>query len=567
MDVTEIVEDIAERGRENLVQQLELNERLDGFQHGVEIEYPHLDLDGQVIPAEQYMSTVDSLAAHPATDAHVEQTDPAAPTVGVEFTEDFYGTLDERIDTDYQEIARPAPEADYDFGPELEVGTGIALYLEDAHNQIVAIENTVEDSLSSGALYPHGLAPALMFDEFEDEVGWDVDADDPLEQFITPKSRYRGGLKDVYTMHNMPLGLTGSIQVTAAPDPVYDEDGDIDPDATATGFLKTTARTGMLNLAPFLNSPVIVDGEIDTYYGRERAYEKGRTNGPLLSQEQGEAKYGLYPEIQYLETMENIVWMNITKPVEFLSRPVSEIMPADDGKPLHERDEFAHLSPGDELNVIGARKKNGGYSDPVTLAEVFREQRLEGTVKPQDVNGDYRDTPVTLRYDTDELDDIKFELYDDIEGTNVPSYRFRSGVGAFESRDFCNNSFPIATIGQQSALFRKWQEIRDVADEYGLDWDDAETFRDKIPEKGMAYKDGFPLEYLSDVDDILYQGAGEMSRTAGPANKLQDYLHRVEATGNVPGDHLAQAAQDGVDAFMDTYSTQRLKKPAYAKTV
>jgi hypothetical protein len=515
-------------------------------QIGVEVEYPHAADSLQSIPASAYMQTLYNLARRPDVAASVDSLSPSGQIVGATFTEDAA----------FAQGSDVAPEFDYDFGPEAEIGTEITRSLEDAYRQVAAMEEAAATALSSGQLYRQGLLPGLVLhDDFDDPIDWDIDRDDATAQaYETPKIRYRG-LEEWYSLKNMGLGGTGSIQVTSTPR----MDGDVD--AAMTRFLGGDDVPGIpalspLFFAPFANSPVITEGELQWQYGREIAYQMGRVNSPIIDADEGFAKFGYYPEWAEVDGLEDVVRINAEKPYEF-TMPVAAAELQVDGNPIHERNGFDHIDAETAIPVLAAEPTDEGY-DPTTLKTVIEEQRVDGSVQLKDTDGDWHDIPVTLDYtDMEEdtfMEDVLPDLYGAIEGTNVPNWRPKLGVGVVESRDFCNNPSLQETVAMQAAVFQEWRELQDIAAGYGITEDDADELRIGVARDGVRYEISPGVEVrdvLDDMQETLRTGALKASQTGIPADMLDTYLDDVIQTGITPAEGLYGAYLAGT--FTERY--------------
>jgi hypothetical protein len=536
MDYDTAVASLAERGRENLQEQTA--ENVVTPQIGVEVEYPHAAETLHSMPANYVMATLDNLAERDDVAVQTDALSPYEQIVGARFTDDAAFSHDSAV----------SPEFDYDFGPEGEIGTEITRSLEEAYQQVDAIEGAVSDAVASGKLYRQGLLPGLIRDDFDDPINWDIGADDEtLRIYETPKTRYRG-LEQWYTVKNMGLGGTGSIQVTSTP-----RMEDVETDLVQ--FLGGGEKPGIPALspfffAPFVDSPVIEDGKLRWQYGREIAYQMGRVNSPIISADDGFGKFGYYPEWEDIDGLEDVVRVNAEKPYEF-TMPVPAHEVAVDGDPLHERDGFPHIDNTTLVRVTAATPTDDGYT-ATTLQEIIAEQRVDGMVSLQDMGGDWNDIPATLDYTA--MDDDQFleaivpQLYDAVEGTNTPNWRPKLGMGVIESRDFCNNPYLEETVAMQAAVFQNWEKLQEIAMEYGITEDDAEELRIGVARDGVRYQidDGIQVrDVLDSMQDVLYDGVLAASDTEQPADDLNSYLEKVIQTGVTPAEDLYYAYLSG----------------------
>lgn len=565
MEFNQLVDAIADRGRTRFAQQAMVDGRVDGAKIGVEVEYPHTGDRLQSIPADRYMPTLERLAARSDTTG-LRDDGSGTRYTGVSFTEQYDDRLDEDTHPDYRWVEDGThPGVDYDFGPEAEIGTDIGLALEEVYRQVRSLEQITVRNVSEGGLHRNGFLPGLIDTRSEDVISWDLDEDSDALDYVTDKHRYRSILEPVYTLHNLKLGGTGSIQVTMTPKPVGTVDG-VAPDETFKRFFGGGEYPGIPALSGLFlpltaNSPVIHDGELVTRYGREWAYEDGRMNSPVLSPEDGAAKFGYYPDWDDVTSIEDIVKINAERPVEALPFSADDVsLPGGRGA-VHEEDEFPSLDGDDTVHVMGAETPGDTVYDTIDFTQFVEDQYLSGVAPLQTAEGDQVDVPVVIDYTDHDAEDflpIAFNAYDTLEGTNVPNYRFKTGVGAVESRDHCNNPYLEETVAIQAGIFRQWQELQELAADYGITNADAFRLRNMASEEGVP---DLHAAYLQDALPIILDGVQDVSRGPEPAIAVANHVDSVLRSGLTPADEFYQEARKhGVAA---AYRQDRVKPLLY----
>lgn len=554
MEKAQYIQEISDIGRAALLEQAEENADRDVLRMGYELEYIFGNDQLRPFRSSFYHDVLDHLAAREDTDPVIEDTLPGAPVIGVQFNDRFspiYGS-------------ETSPGFDFDYGPEGEVQTEIVTSIEDGIRQVDAIEGALGDALvDDGRLYRQGLTAGLMVDDLDDAIDWDVDpADDlsHLKEYEMTKRRY-AGLERYYTLTNMVLGGTGSIQVTANPFADLDRDYETFDDAFAMFMGGDSERPGIPALspvlfAPFMNSPRIADSDLVTRYAREDAYEMGRTNSPIITADQGREKFGYSERFADVDGVDDIVAWNIEQPTELLPVPINALELVDhNGDAPSEVDAYDYLEDvaddGGTIAVVPLRDDESA----IRFEEIVEDEYVEGVLQLQTPDGGWAEERVEADLSAEQL----VEMYDAIEGTNVPNYRPGLFTGAVESRDFCNNPYWKETITMQAATFNAWEQLQDVAADYGITDDDAADLRTGLPADGLDYElpNGQPVTaLLEDMQPVLAEAAFDASLSPDPAIALNDYLQDVTDTGKTPADRVYDAYTD--DAFAAAYQGEMI---------
>ncbi|MDY6766323.1 MAG: hypothetical protein SVW77_03055 [Candidatus Nanohaloarchaea archaeon] len=379
------------------------------------------------------------------------------------------------------------------------------------------------------------------------------------------KRRYRD-IVGYYGDHSLVLGGAASVQLTGHPTEI----GTIDE--TMRQFFGNAEEPSVPAIAPlgwalFMNSPRISGGELTTMYGREDAYFERHARSPVLTQEEGEAKYGYIPELGgTVERLRDIADVLSQKPLEFTADVrADEIIPVDGGPGLHERSEYP-IDDDTPLTVLATHRERGGWNT-ITLEDFVEEQYVRGVVSLQTIDGEWRVEDVVLDY-TDqrpqEFEDIAWRSFLKAEGMNKPNYRPRLGIGGVESRDYCNSPYLEENVSMQAAWFRNWPAIQQAAyHDLELREDDAEDLREGVISDGLAYE--LPSGHtVRQAIDVLRQpwidGVTAAADSGQTVNRFREYLDRIEDGAEPPAHDIFEAFKN--DRLEDAVQRTRTDHPS-----
>jgi hypothetical protein len=584
---------------------------------GVEDEIAHLhDSDADApftsLTRDEYQEALDALGALDHIDLKYEDDSPwddvpVAARVDDAFFEEHLTSIngffpDEQFNGNgYEDVVA---EISFDLSNEFEKATGVNVSLVTAHHEREMIDELQLDSIPDGSgLYRVAHVPGLMGlnEDFFSRDNLDADGLtwDDVQPYMTQKRRYFDHLKS-HGLNVMSIGGTDSIQVTMRP--LIDEDAPDEQtaamDATyGEGYTRADQavddmfrdfhgggdRTGIpalsaLFYAPFMNSPVFdEDGDLASHMGRDCAYSHGFTESDWADDD----KWGYVPELAHVEGMEDVLDVFAEKVSQFSAGVEADAeyvtVKGTDRSPYDVlKDDLADLDPEDAVNIrVG---KDGGST--VDFTDIMENRRFEGIVSSS--AGSEEEDAVVVEVDYSDMDDEEF--YETMWGhfqahaSGVwPSYRPRFNAGAFESRDYGNSPRIREAVDTQAAVYLKWRELQQYADEELGMWEGyADIVRDGVTEDGLDYTlpSGHTVKeaWLGDADDldrglldILAAGVREASYADAdvPAEKRDEYVEEYRSVmeayldkGTYAEVFARQLQEDGFAAAMEQTQVQ-----------
>ncbi len=542
---------------------------------GVEDEIAHLnEEDFRSLTKDEYQSALRALGTHEHIDLDYEEDSPwgnvpVAAYVREEFFDQHLSDLKDFYPNErckgngYDDVVA---EISFDLSNEFEKATGVNLSLTAAHNERELIDELQNGSIPEGSgLYRVGHVPGFMnliaddfFDRKQFESG-DYPSKEESLDYMTQKRRYIDHLKS-HGLNVMSIGGTDSIQLTMRPlmeegsdesNPALAETygegytrADMAADDMFRDFFGGGSRTSISALspilyAPFMSSPVFDDdGELREHMGREWAYEEGLSDSNYVDTD-GTRKWGYIPEMADVEGVEDTLDVFADKIFQFsagVEAGSSYITVVDDSEEQTLYDAYHEDHPQiEEDTSVNVRVGHDDYGQ-INFKDFVEERRFEGIVSLPGTEEDEDGDEVVVEVDYTDLDDDAFydTVWDHFEAHSSgvwPNYRPRFKAGAFESRDYGNSPRIREAIDTQAAVFLKWEEIQEYADEELDMWEGyADVVRDGVAEEGLDYvlPSGDTVEAAwrgngreQGLLDILTEGVAEASYHNGDVTEAQ----------------------------------------------
>lgn len=580
----------ARRARQNFIDQ-------DAMAMGIEDELAHLHADDfSSLTRDEYQQALETLGEHDHIDLTYEEDSPWGDVPYLASVQDEF--FEEHLDSfkpfskehfngnGYDVVA----EISFDLSNEYEKATGVNLSLVAAHHERELIDELQIDSIPEGSgLYRIGHVPGLMgaSDDFftrdgleAEDLGWE-----DVMPYVTQKRRYIDHLKS-HGMNVMSIGGTDSIQVTMRPfmaatsdeeDPALDEtfgDGYTRADMAADNMFRdfhgggnhtSISALSPLFYAPFMNSPVLdEDGNLTDHMGREWAYRHGFKDSEWADND----KWGYVPETAYIQSMEDALDVFAEKISQFSAGVEADsqyVTVKGSDRSLYDvlEDDLPNLERDGTVNVrVGV-----DGSDTVDFTDIVERKKFEGIVSSSAGSGGANEVIVEVDYsdmDDDKFHETMWEHFQAHASGVWPSYRPRFDAGAFESRDYGNSPRIKEAVDTQAAVYLKWDELQEYADEELEMWEGyANILRDGIASGGLGYGDDADgLEFtLPSGHTVKEAWLGENGLDRGLLDILTDGVKEASYGEEAVQEELREEYAQAYRARMEQY----LEEGTYAE--
>lgn len=553
---------------------------------GVEDEIAHLAPGTfESLARGVYQETIETLGEHEHVELKYEDDSPwedvpVAALIHDEFFEEELAHLDGFFPDEGffpEEYDDVVAEVSYDLSNELEKATGVNVSLTAAHRERDLIDRVKLDAIPEETeLYRIGHVPGLAVedvDDFYDRERFEQEgpADDEIEDYMTQKRRYVDHLKS-HGNDVMAIGGTDSIQVTMRP--LMEETDTMFREFLGAGKGPSIPALSPVLFAPFMSSPVLDEGgELESHMGRGWAYFRGFDASDYADDQ----KYGLIDDLMHVEGVEDAMDVFADKTFQFSAGVEADnlkVVGTEESLYDAASDQYDHLDEETEFNVRVGHEDHG----VINFKQFVEDRKFEGIVSLPDPDSEDDETEVRVEADYSDLEDDEFleEAWGHFVAHNTgvwPSFNPRFDAGAFESRDFGNSPRIKEAVDTQAALFYKWREVQDYAEEE-LDMHDqyASIVRDGIMDEGLDFvlPSGDTVEkawYGPDGEDglldILQEGVEELAYADDPgddhdaeaekyAARYRDAMEDYLEEGTFSEVFAAAYRDGGLDAAMET---------------
>jgi hypothetical protein len=522
------VVDVADRGRRNFLRSFS------DPRYGLELETLQLDEDLSSAESSEFIQTLQNIAGEGAE---------------LKYTPGGHGVPKIAVFKDEMDREAPGhPAITYDYGPQVELETQPLSDLDEALAQAEELADVANSNAAgSSDIYRSALLPSLQFQhlDFDDPFRWGREWNGEAEAYRNPALRY-GNIEESYSEASIMLGGAGSIQFSAVPD----ADPDLsEVDNVVLDFMGAGDRPGIPALNPIFYglteaSARITEEGLESFHGREDAYEERHCRSDLIDEEVGRSKFGyvnsVLEGVEEMESLEDLIRENSEKQLEYTAKaPLAEFESLEEPDFI-ERDDYNHYEEDDGFSLVLTE------GEPVTHRDVVEDEEVEGYLRLETGDEEVRREDAYLDISAmDNSEEFLWRNYLQAESMNKPNIRPRMGYGCFENRDVDNNPKWAATIGIQGAKMRNWREFQQAAEEEGFSEEDAEYLREEQrrhgldaelhPETDTTIRD-FVGKNIYLFDDALYEPRAR--------DATLQYLEDVTSGGDIFSRRAAEVSDE-----------------------